>query len=74
MTAIIVTGIICLTIVILTLINRYWTNRIENSYIDEVDHEEKIYNSREQLTDRIIVYKRTYKNGTITYIDKRISA
>lgn len=50
----------------------YW--QWKNPYTDEPVDEQGVYNSKEDQVATVYRYKRTWKNGKVTYITKKISA
>lgn len=66
------TLIICITIIILALIAKKLYTEITNVYVDEPVEQGDIFNDRTQnKVGEWVRYKRTHKNGKITYHEIR---
>lgn len=69
-----ITLMICCAVIILYSIYKWW--EFKNPYIDEVYKETPIgpiYSPDDCITGYRMIYKRTYKNGTVRFISKLIN-
>lgn len=75
MIAIIITTSICLTVIVIYALKKYWSwkNPYTDEKVDEITKGYYINDDRWIIEYRYWQVKRTYKNGTVTFLTIKMS-